>query len=100
MNESRFLNRVHIYISENYELYAFVQLLKEIDCKEYNYGVGFFGAALGYFVCDGIRVELMYDNMIGTVLSVPDSISDSDLAKFRQWAARMYELSQDERYKV
>lgn len=36
--------------------------------------------------------------MVGMFLLVSDSISDSDLNKFRQWAARLYELSQDERF--
>lgn len=101
LREFNYEGNKYIYISENEEYRALDQFLKEQDCEDtLKYWNGFFGYSGGYFICEGIRINMDYDDMLGMCLFVPDSISDSDLAKFRQWAARMYELSQDERYKV
>ena len=45
----------------------------------------------GYFIKDGIRVNMEYDSMIGNWLEYKNSGSEADLNRVREWAQLIWD---------
>jgi hypothetical protein len=56
------------------------------ECKH-----DFFDGAIGFFIKDNIKVNIVCSNWFGTEIRIPENeLLDSDLSKVRQWAEEIY----------